>query len=202
MGIDIFQACREAVSARQAAEFYGHRPNKNGFIRCPFHAGDRTPSLKLYADGGWYCFGCGKGGSSIDFVAQLFNLSLLDAVRKINGGFSLGLPLETPATPQERRKAKFESDRRAGITELYGAFETWRTSTINELNHCVYLGNLVERYMDDPGELSDLAALALRERERMEYLADTLTWGSPEEQAQLWAQREGVTRWIGQILRG
>lgn len=42
-------------------------------IRCPFHD-DRTPSLHVYRDpeSGWYCFGCGRGGSIYDFAAFLF----------------------------------------------------------------------------------------------------------------------------------
>lgn len=198
---DVFREAREAVTARRAAEFYGFSPNRTGFIRCPFHAGDQTPSLKLYADGGWFCFGCGKGGSSIGFVAQLFNLTPLEAVRKMNEDFSLGLPLDKPLTSQEQRKARREADRRDGISELYKFFEDWRTSTINELNRCVYLGNLVERYMGDPRELSDLAALALRKREIAEHLADTLSFGTPEEQIQVWAEREEVERWTNRISR-
>jgi hypothetical protein len=42
-------------------------------VRCPFHD-DRTPSLHVYEDAkrGWYCFGCGHGGSIYDFAALLW----------------------------------------------------------------------------------------------------------------------------------
>jgi hypothetical protein len=35
---------------------------------------DRTPSLHVYGDPerGWFCFGCGRGGSIYDFAALLF----------------------------------------------------------------------------------------------------------------------------------
>jgi hypothetical protein len=38
--------------------------DRSGKVRCPFHE-DRTPSLHVYEDPrrGWYCFGCGRGGS-------------------------------------------------------------------------------------------------------------------------------------------
>lgn len=44
-------------------------------IACPFHD-DRTPSLHAYRTGarGWYCFGCGRGGSIYDFAALLWQL--------------------------------------------------------------------------------------------------------------------------------
>ncbi len=42
-------------------------------VCCPFHD-DRTPSLHVYRDParGWYCFGCGRGGSVYDFAAYLW----------------------------------------------------------------------------------------------------------------------------------
>ena len=48
-------------SMREVVEGYGFRPNRSGFIRCPFHKGDRTASLKIYKDN-FYCFGCEVGG--------------------------------------------------------------------------------------------------------------------------------------------
>ncbi|HRF71126.1 MAG TPA: CHC2 zinc finger domain-containing protein, partial [Candidatus Pelethenecus sp.] len=40
-------------------------------IKCPFH-GEKSPSLAIYPDQSWYCFGCGKHGSNaIDFTIAL-----------------------------------------------------------------------------------------------------------------------------------
>ena len=48
----------------------GVSPNRAGKVHCPFHD-DRTPSLQLYEDGTWYCFGpCRTGGSIFDFAAR------------------------------------------------------------------------------------------------------------------------------------
>ena len=47
-------------------------PDRSGKISCPFHE-DRTPSLQLYEDGTWYCYGaCQMGGSIYDFAGQLW----------------------------------------------------------------------------------------------------------------------------------
>jgi hypothetical protein len=45
-------------------------------ISCPFHD-DRTPSLHVYREGhrGWYCFGCGRGGTIYDFGAAVWRTS-------------------------------------------------------------------------------------------------------------------------------
>jgi hypothetical protein len=54
-------------------ELTGQRVGRSGKIRCPFHE-DRTPSLHVYddPDRGWYCFGCGRGGSIYDLAAHLW----------------------------------------------------------------------------------------------------------------------------------
>ncbi|MDQ2761319.1 MAG: CHC2 zinc finger domain-containing protein [Actinomycetota bacterium] len=49
----------------------GLEASRAGKLACPFHA-DHTPSLQLYADGGWYCFGCQRGGTIYDFAAALW----------------------------------------------------------------------------------------------------------------------------------
>lgn len=51
----------------------GQRVGRSGKIRCPFHE-DRTPSLHVYDDPerGWYCFGCGRGGSILDLAGFLW----------------------------------------------------------------------------------------------------------------------------------
>jgi hypothetical protein len=49
--------------------------NREGKILCPFHD-DRHPSLQLYSDGGFYCFGssCRRGGSIFDFAGHLWGI--------------------------------------------------------------------------------------------------------------------------------
>lgn len=39
---DVFQDCRERISAAECAEFYGFHPNRAGFITCPFHYVDKS----------------------------------------------------------------------------------------------------------------------------------------------------------------
>lgn len=50
----------------------GQRVGRCGKVRCPFHE-DRTPSLHVYDDPrrGWFCFGCGVGGSVYDLAGLL-----------------------------------------------------------------------------------------------------------------------------------
>ena len=81
---------RARVPMERALERYGFVPSRGGFLRCPFHEGDREPSLKVYRDG-WHCFGCGRGGTVIDFVMELFGLAFPQALRRLDWDFALGL---------------------------------------------------------------------------------------------------------------
>ncbi len=53
----------------------GRAVGRDGKVACPFHD-DGTPSLHVYEDAerGWACFGCGRGGTIIDFGAELFGI--------------------------------------------------------------------------------------------------------------------------------
>ena len=94
---------RSMLTAQQVAEHYGFEVNRSGFMKCPFHTGDRTASLKLYdGESGFHCFGC------------LFDLNFRQAVLRINADFHLGLTSSKPdraarsaaleARREERRK--------------------------------------------------------------------------------------------------
>ena len=54
----------------------GRVPNREGKILCPFHD-DHDPSLQLYPDGGFYCFGsgCRAGGSIFDFAGRVWGIT-------------------------------------------------------------------------------------------------------------------------------
>lgn len=53
----------------------GREPNVAGKVLCPLHD-EIDPSLQLYPDGTFYCFGrrCRRGGTIIDFAAALWGL--------------------------------------------------------------------------------------------------------------------------------
>lgn len=49
---------------------YSLQPDKNGMLKCPFHADDK-PSMKIYLETNTFnCFGCGKNGDTIEFIQE------------------------------------------------------------------------------------------------------------------------------------
>ena len=86
------QEIRDTVTMDQILGLYGYTP-RHGFIVCPFH-GDKDASLKIYkGTGGWHCFGCGKGGSVIDFVMEHEGCDFRTAVEAIDHALGLRLRL-------------------------------------------------------------------------------------------------------------
>lgn len=90
----IFDTLKARITVPQAAAHYGVRIGRNGMCCCPFHS-DKTPSMKIN-ETYYYCFGCHSTGDVIDFTARLFNLSPLDAARKLASDF--GIDPNTPAS--------------------------------------------------------------------------------------------------------
>ncbi|MGN7160839.1 AAA family ATPase [Sphingomonas sp. SAFR-052] len=61
------------------------RSGANKVACCPFHA-DKTPSLVLYKDQTYHCFGCSAHGDVLDFVAGTQRTSISCAIRYLTGG--------------------------------------------------------------------------------------------------------------------
>lgn len=85
---------KDGVSAIDVCRHYGIEVDRSGFTRCPFH-NEKTASMKVYGGRrGYYCFGCHKGGDVINLVQGYFGLQFMDAARKLNTDFNLGLDID------------------------------------------------------------------------------------------------------------
>lgn len=87
--------------------------------RCCFH-NEKTPSLCVFPDGHFHCFGCDAHGDAIDWVMRSERLSFLDACarlggRELTGEEKAGLSRERKAADRERRAER----RRASALTAY-----------------------------------------------------------------------------------
>lgn len=75
---------KDKYSMKDILGMYGLTVGRGGFICCPFHDGDRDPSLKVYQKD-FYCFGCGASGDIFSFVQMMDNLTFQEAFRRLGG---------------------------------------------------------------------------------------------------------------------
>jgi DNA primase len=89
--------------------------------RCPFHAGgqERTPSFTVDTDQKlYYCFGCSKGGSILDFVMEMDKISYPDAIKNLARKFGIEIVYEKGGEG-EGDKEEVEYSHREQLFELY-----------------------------------------------------------------------------------
>ena len=132
--MNLFQTIKAAVTVKQAAApLYGLPITTTGMTRCSFHE-DHTPSMKLN-DTYYYCFGCGATGDVIDLTARLFDLSSLQATRKLAQDFGLGpdkppsgaVALSKPPTVSSDAQQEDVSYCLRVLHDYHGALTKWRT---------------------------------------------------------------------------
>ena len=76
---------KNQYSMKDVLLMYGYKPNRGGFICCPFHQ-EKTASCKVY-DKSYHCFGCGAHGDIFDFVARMENVSFSEAFIRLGGSY-------------------------------------------------------------------------------------------------------------------
>ena len=171
MAENVFEAVKQSVSTREAAEFYGIKVRRTGMACCPFHD-DKNPSMKV--DQRFHCFGCGEDGDVIDFTAKLFDLSPKEAAEKLAQDF--GLIYDSQAPPRRRyvrqktEAQKFREDRQRCyrvLSDYYYLLKKWEADRSprtpeEEPHHC-----FVE---------------AIQKKSYVEYLLDLFLYESEEEQ--------------------
>ena len=90
---------------------------------CPFH-GEKTPSFHVTPEKGlFYCFGCHKGGSVINFEMEIEGLSYGDAVRALAQRAGMSVPddeeYQSRYRRQERLWAISKEAARYFVSQLY-----------------------------------------------------------------------------------
>lgn len=172
----IAEYVRQNVPMRDICTKYGFWVNRAGFISCPFHR-EKTASLKIYKGArGWHCFGCGLGGSNIDFVELLFNKDFKEAIKIIISDFNLPVAARE-SSYRDKIKAQRRFDELAAKTaerqkrQLAAEREYDRLLNKWICNDIIICG-LKPATHDE--ELADVYVKAIHEQPIIEYKLDCL----------------------------
>lgn len=86
-------------------------PNRAGFCHCPFHKGDREPSMKIY-DKDFNCFGCGANGDIFTFIEKFYGISFKEAFLELGGEYKKNPSYSSSLAIYRAKKEKAAREKR------------------------------------------------------------------------------------------
>ena len=87
--MNCFEKIRDNLDIWTVVDHYGIEIKRNNTCLCPFHD-DHYPSAHIYPNA-FHCFACNVHYDVLGFVMNLFELSAIDAAKKLNNDFNLGI---------------------------------------------------------------------------------------------------------------
>ena len=172
----VFEAVKQTITARQAAENYGIDVNRAGKAQCPFH-NDRTPSMKV--DKRFHCFGCGADGDVIDFTAKLYGLDAKSAAEKLAADFQISY------THQGRKDATKIPVPKKTEVQMYRDLEARYFKVLSDYLHLLRHWERLYAPIPENKVWHPMFVEALQKKEHIEYLLDVLLYEPIEERAAL-----------------
>lgn len=166
---------KAAYSMRDIVERYGFHPTRAGFIPCPFHSGDRQPSLKVY-DRDFHCHACGANGDIFTFVQMMDDVDFRTAYQSLGGVYEKG-----------NRKAamirccRFVLEKQAR-EKAERQFREWRATRFLQVCRLLRMLDEICRNME-PFTDEWEAAMNMRQDNWYKYLI--LAFGTREEQEEM-----------------
>ena len=183
--MNVFEAVKQNLTTRQAAELYGIPVNRHGMAVCPFH-NDKNPSMKV--DKRFHCFACQADGDAVDFVSRLFGLPSKEAAVKIANDFGIGY--DSGRKPSVRAKIREPTPE-----QKYQQEENRCYKVLSDYFHHLRTWKRQYAPQQPEDEWHLLFVEALQRESHIEYLLDVLLYGTVEEKKALVAeQRKEVIR--------
>lgn len=184
--INAFETIREALSIIDVLGLYGVEVKRGNKALCPIH-NENTPSFTIYHDSNsWHCFGCGAGGSVIDFVMTCFGLDALEAAKKLDADYNLGL-FEHKSSQEEINLLSEQRAQNQAYKGLSATFDTYINKAYSLL--CEYFHLLEDwkttyapKSLDKPEAENLLFIEACHKLGYVEHLLDSLSNASYDEQ--------------------
>lgn len=202
---NIFGLVKDSIRMPEAVSFYGLKIRKNGMARCPFHD-DHHPSFKIY-ERNYHCFGCGRHGDVINFTADYFGLSQVEAARKLIEDFRI--PVQETRRENEKKDLYKETVRLLErmddeeILSIRQKYDQWKRRMTDRLMKSRDLISLVKNKIRTEetfsNVFSDDFAVILQAEPYIDYWLDGLCAGSEEDAASLLYDRREVNRCLEKV---
>ena len=191
--MNVFEAVKQSVTTRQAAEHFGIRVGRNGMCVCPFHD-DKNPSMKV--DRRFHCFGCQADGDVIDFVSRLEAVSPKEAALILAQAFSVPYENREPPHRSQRNPRQETPEQRFRRMERY----CFRVLCDYRNLLCRWKRDYAPKTPDE--DFHPLFVEALQRMDYIEYLLDGLLSDDLRERAAIVTEYGKEVRTIEQRISG
>lgn len=167
---------RDNITITQVLEHYGIGVNRAGMVSCPFHEDIKNNSMKIYTKTNtFFCFGCGVGGSVIDFVMKFNGCGFVDSFKIFENDFGLNLGINKRATEKEKidlfiHKHKMELKKKK-INGLKRRKENKLSLLARERRE---IGRILLHEPKSIEEISDIFINALNRREPNDFMYESI----------------------------
>lgn len=146
-------ACKSLDMRKVFVHFHVRYPAHVGHIRCPFPehgATGRTPSFKYYPlTNTFYCWGCKKGGSNIEFVMHMQQTSRAEAIKFLVKQFNL--KIEASAIARHARQRVFGQSKSDKTFELIENVLRFNSGSPSRDNRTLFATSLYGHFLDGRG---------------------------------------------------
>lgn len=190
---EVIDRIKREVSLLRLVESQGHKVTKQGkdhVVCCPFHE-EKTPSCIISPKTNlFHCFGCGTGGSVIDWVMKTQSVSFRFACEMLQK--DLGLVIESPTTA----KMKNTTTKLAPPLAANADSQTALRQVIDYYHETFRQAPEVQAYLRSRG----LEHAELIDRFKLGFANRTLGYRLPEKNRKAGAKLRGKLQAIG-ILR-
>ena len=182
-----FDTIKEALKIDDIVAFYGVEVKRSNQALCPFH-NEKTPSFTIYPKtNSFKCFGCGAGGSVIDFVMQIHGMDALDAAKKLDIDYSLGL-FDHQSSQEEMHLQRTQRKANKGLDKAFKGYIDKAYSLLCDYLHLLQDWKIIyaPKAKDELDKVNHFFIEACHRLDYTEYLIDCLLNADIDEQIEFY----------------
>jgi hypothetical protein len=189
-----YESINDRLDITDVAELYGVSVNNKNKSLCPFHS-EKTASL-AYRDNKFTCFGCGAHGDIVDFVSKLFGLSNVDAVKRLNADYKLGLDYTAPPD----NTAILKRQRQKRLEKQFRAWEIEAFKTICDYVKLLRQWRIEHKPVEPNQQLDEHFVQSLQNLSYAEYILNVFTFNPMADRLEFYSSAAN-RKWVTEIER-
>lgn len=166
--MDTISDIKRAVPIRDFCARVGIELNHKHFACCIFH-NEKTPSMCVYEDGGFKCFGCGASGDVIDLAKEVWNCGTGQAIDGLCKMYGIANRRNSAFTVENlfaKRRNERENERR---DEAFAKLEAQKFEAARNLD---LIKDILRSPPDSPESMTEKFVWALTNKDYFMQLYD------------------------------